>query len=96
MKATGFAEAEIMQAKGYNQKDVLQADVQKAYAEGIGNMGSNGGSAGGGVASDLVSMVAGMKMAGAMMGQLDNMTNAKNAAQIYRKTQNSALNAEKR
>ncbi len=36
-------------------------------------MGSNGGSAGGGVASDMVSMAAGMKMAGAMMGQLDNM-----------------------
>ena len=31
----GMAEAAVMQAKGYNQKDVLQADVQKAYAEGI-------------------------------------------------------------
>lgn len=35
----GMAEAAVMQAKGYNQKDVLQAEVQKAYAEGIGNMG---------------------------------------------------------
>ena len=80
-------------------------------------MGSNGGSAGGGVASDMVSMAAGMKMAGAMMGQLDNMTGnigqtvqqsspapekketvikCENAAQIYRKTLSSALNAEKR
>ena len=73
MKAHGFAEAEVMRAQGYDQKDVIQAEVQKAYAEGMGNMGSNGGSAGGGVASDMVSMMAGMKMAGAMMGQMDNL-----------------------
>ena len=36
----GLTEAEIMAAKGYNQKDVLQAEVQEAYAAGIGNMGS--------------------------------------------------------
>lgn len=74
IKATGFAEAEVMRAKGYTEKDVIAADVQKAYAEGMGNMGSNGGSAGGGIASDMVSMMAGMKMAGVMMGQMDNMT----------------------
>jgi membrane protease subunit (stomatin/prohibitin family) len=73
-KATGFAEAEIMRAKGYSQKDVLEAEVQKAYAEGIGNMGSNGGgTAGGGIASDMVSMMAGMKMADAMMGRMDDV-----------------------
>ena len=47
-RLAGLTEAEIMKAKGYSQKDVLQADVQKAYAEGIGNMGpaisSGGGS----------------------------------------------------
>ena len=43
----GLTEAEIMAAKGYSQKDVLQSKVQKAYAEGIGNMGS-GVSIGGG------------------------------------------------
>ena len=47
-KLEGFAEAEVMRAKGYNQKDVLQAEVQKAYAEGIGNMGSGGGNGSGG------------------------------------------------
>lgn len=72
-KAEGFAQAEIMAAQGYNQKDVIQAEVQKAYAEGMGNMGSNGGSAGGGVASDMVSMMAGMKMAETMMGQMNGM-----------------------
>ena len=38
MKMSGFEEAEIMHAKGITQKDILQAEVQKAYAEGIGNM----------------------------------------------------------
>ncbi len=73
MKAEGFAEAEIMRAKGYTEKDVIQADVQKAYAEGMGNMGGSGGSAGGGVASDMISMMAGMKMAGAMMDKMDGV-----------------------
>lgn len=74
-KAKGLAEAEVMRAKGYTQKDVLQADVQKAYAEGLGNMGSGGGVGGGGLASDLVGMMAGMKMAGKMFDQLENSTN---------------------
>ncbi len=38
-RMAGFAEAEVMQVQGYNQKDVLQADVQKAYAAGLGQMG---------------------------------------------------------
>lgn len=83
-KLGGFAEAEVMAAKGYNQKDVLQAEVQKAYAEGIGNMGGNGGgSAGGGIASDMVSMMAGVKVAGVMMDQMggmfDGMNNSSNS-----------------
>lgn len=67
-KAAGLAEAEVMAAKGFNQKDVLAAEVQKAYAEGLGNMG--GGSGGGGIASDLVGLMAGMKAAGMAV---DNM-----------------------
>lgn len=67
-KAAGMAEAEIMAAKGFNQRDVLAAEVQKAYAEGLGNMG--GGSGGGGIASDLVGLMAGMKAAGMAV---DNM-----------------------
>lgn len=73
IRESGFAEADVMRAKGYTEKDLIQADVQKAYAAGMGLMGSGGGSTGGGVASDMVSMMAGMKMAGAMMGQMDNM-----------------------
>ena len=74
LKATGFAEAEVMRAKGYNQKDVLEADVQKAYAAGIGNMGSGGGgSTGGSIASDMISLVAGMKMVDGLSDRLGNV-----------------------
>ena len=74
-KASGLAEAEVMRAMGYNQKDVLQAEVQKAYAEGIGNMGGSGG-AGGSVMSDIVGLGIGLKAAGAFGGQIGNMFGA--------------------
>lgn len=70
----GMAEAAVMQAKGYNQKDVLQAEVQKAYAEGIGNMGP-AISAGGGnsIMGDLLGMGVGMAAMGAMAPQVGEM-----------------------
>ena len=67
----GMVEAEIMAAKGYTQKDVLQADVQKAYAEGIGNMTISG--SGGGVAGDMIGLSVGMAAAGVVAPQLGNM-----------------------
>ena len=70
-KMSGFAEAEVMAAKGYNQKDVLQAEVQKAYAEGIGNMNISGG--GGGVAGDMIGLSVGMAAAGAVAPQMSEM-----------------------
>jgi membrane protease subunit (stomatin/prohibitin family) len=73
-KLQGFAEAEVMQAQGYNQKDVLQAEVQKAYAEGIGNMTING--SGGNIAGDMIGLSMGMAMAGAVTPQVDNMFSA--------------------
>lgn len=72
----GLTEAEIMAAKGYNQKDVLQAEVQKAYAEGIGNMGPdvvNGGGGGSSVMSDMLGLGVGMAAAGTIMPQIGNM-----------------------
>ena len=69
-KMTGFAEAEIMRAKGYDGKDVLTAEVQKAYAEGLGNMTINGG---GGVAGDMIGLGVGMAAAGAVAPQLGEM-----------------------
>lgn len=70
-KMAGIAEAEVMAAKGYTQKDVLAADVQKAYAEGLGNMTING--SGGGVAGDMIGLGVGMAAAGAVAPQLGEM-----------------------
>lgn len=69
-KMTGFAEAEVMRAKSFDGKDVLQAEVQKAYAEGIGNMNISGG---GGVAGDIMGLGVGMAAAGALSPQLGEM-----------------------
>lgn len=80
----GLADAEIMAAKGYTQRDVLQAEVQQAYAAGIGQMGANGGGNGGGMVNDVVSLGAGMAMAGTVGAQMNEMfrgmTNATNQA----------------
>lgn len=70
-KMAGMAEAEIMAAKGYTQRDVLAADVQKAYAEGIGNMTINGSA--GGVAGDMIGLGVGMAAAGAVAPKLGEM-----------------------
>jgi len=69
-RMSGFAEAEVMRAKGYTEKDVLQAEVQKAYAEGIGNMHISGG---GGAAGDMIGLGVGMAAAGAVNSQLGEM-----------------------
>lgn len=70
-KMQGIAEADVMVAKGYNQRDVLAADVQKAYAEGIGGMTINGG--GGSVAGDVIGLGVGLAAAGAVAPQLGQM-----------------------
>ena len=71
-RLAGLTEAEVMRAKGYTEKDVLQAEVQKAYAEGIGNMTITGG-AGGGVAGDMIGLGVGMAAAGAIAPQMGEM-----------------------
>lgn len=71
-KYAGFAEAEVMRAKGITEKDYVQADVQKAWAEGVGNMGS-GGNAGGSAMSDILGLGIGIQAAGAMGQQLNGM-----------------------
>jgi len=70
-KMAGFAEAEVMQAQGYTKKDVFQTEVQKAYAEGIGNMGSNGG--GSGMMGDMVGLGVGMAAAGNIASQMGDL-----------------------
>ena len=71
-KMAGMAEAEVMAAKGYTQRDVLGAEVQKAYAEGIGNMNISGGS-GSGIAGDMIGLGVGMAAAGVVAPQLGEM-----------------------
>lgn len=66
-RMAGLTEAEIMQAKGYNQKDVLEADVKKAYAAGLGQMGSNGG-------GSALGDIAGLGMTLGAMGSVIGMT----------------------
>lgn len=66
-RMAGLTEAEVMRAKGYSEKDVLQADVQRAYAAGLGQMGSNGG---GGALGD----IAGLSVALGTMGGVIGMT----------------------
>lgn len=70
----GLIEAEIMQAKGYNQKDVIQAEVQKAYAEGIGNMGPAVSAGGGsGIVGDMLGLGVGMAAMNAVAPQIGGM-----------------------
>ena len=80
LKARGMAEAEVMRAKGYTQKDEIEAEVQKAYAQGMGQMGSGGGGVAGGggggsIASDFVGLAVGMKMAETMTDRLGKTMN---------------------
>ena len=71
-KYAGFAEAEVMRAKGITEKDYVQADVQKAWAEGVGNMGSGSGG-GSSVMGDMMGAGIGMQAAMAMGSQMSNM-----------------------
>lgn len=77
----GFADADVMRAKGYTEKDLIDAEVQKAYAAGMGQFGANAGSGGGGgVASDMMNMMMGMKMFDAMSGKMEGAFNGNQAS----------------
>ena len=77
-KMKGLAEAQVMRAKGYTEKDLIEADVQKSYAAGLAHMGSGGNSNNsGGLASDMINMMAQMKMAENMMGKFDGIMTPK-------------------
>lgn len=72
-KMLGLSEAEVMRAKGYTQKDTIEADVAKAWAAGAGQMGANVVVGGGGsnMASDMMSAMMQMKMAETMMDKMN-------------------------
>jgi uncharacterized membrane protein YqiK len=81
-RLAGMTEAEVMRAKGYSQKDVLQADVQKAYAEGIGNMGpAISGGGGSSIVGDMMGLGVGMAAASAISPQIGNMMQGMNFQQ---------------
>ena len=61
-------EAEEMRLKGYSQKDVIQADVQKAYAGALGEMGANGGGGGGSMLGDVASLGVTLGAMGSVIG----------------------------
>ena len=67
MVHTAHAEAEEMRLKGYNQKDVLNAEVQKAYASALGNFGSRSPVSG-------VADAANLGVSMGVMGGVMNMT----------------------
>lgn len=78
----GFADADVMRAKGYTEKDLIDAEVQKAYAAGMGQFGANAGSGGGGgIASDMMNMMMGAKMFEAMSGKMENSFTGGNKSQ---------------
>lgn len=78
---TAQIEAEEMRAKGYNQKDVLQADVMKAFAE---NQPEGGGMNMSGMAGSAMQAGMGFATMGAMAGMATNMmgTGAQIGAQM--------------
>ena len=93
----GLSEAQIMQAKGYNEKDVLQAEVQKAYAQGLGQIGSNAGGGnggGGGIMSDMLGLGIGLSAAQTMGGQVSEMMKGFTPGADTPKTTQSAQPAE--
>ena len=65
---TAQIEAEEMRLKGFNQKDVMQADVQKAYAGALGQMGANGGGAVGSMLGDIAGLGVTLGAMGSVMG----------------------------
>ena len=72
-RMAGMAEADVMAAKGYSQKDVITAEVQKAYAEGIGNMTIGGGTGGSSIVGDMMGLGLGMAAASAVAPQMNEM-----------------------
>lgn len=71
-RQSGFAEAEVMKAQGITKKDYVQADVQMAFAEGLGKMGANGGG-GTSTMGDVLGIGLGIQAAQTMGTQLGNV-----------------------
>lgn len=77
LRLHGFAEADVMHAQGYDKKDEFGRDVQIAYAQGLGQVGSKAGG-GGGMANEIVGLGMGLAAVGTVGKQvgagLNNLT----------------------
>ena len=69
---------------------MLQADVQKAYAAGIGQFGSNSGGGGGSAMSHILGLGIGLQAAGTLGSQVKNMFGEMNPAQAPQPAQPGA------
>ena len=83
----GMADADVMRAKGYTGRDVLEADVQKEFAKGLGQIGSNstGGSGdGANIVAGIMSAAAGIRLANTAFDKLnvDGMIGEKNEVSV--------------
>lgn len=79
LTTAGLAEAEVMRAQDYNKRDLLQAEVQKAYAAGIGNMGSGANADGSSITGDMLGLGVGLAIAGTVAPQIGNIMQGMNA-----------------
>ncbi|MBQ7916644.1 MAG: SPFH domain-containing protein [Firmicutes bacterium] len=68
IRQEGFATADVQRAQGFTGRDIMQFDVQKAFAENIGNIGGGGSGIG-----DLIGLGAGLGMIGKVSQQVGNM-----------------------
>lgn len=97
----GQAQGAAMAAQGYSQKDLIDADIKKAYAASLGQMGANIGSGGngggGGMASDMLGMMMASKLASTAFGTMDqlNFGDPTNAAPAEETTSGGSASAEK-
>ncbi len=92
-RVKGLTEAEIMRVQGYNKKDILQAEVQEAYAAGIGQMGSGGGGGGSSSLGDMLGLGVGLAAAGAIAPQIGGMFQGMNPNNQTQPTDVQAANA---
>jgi hypothetical protein len=61
----------VLEKAGYTEKDLIDADVQKTYAQNMGTVANGAG--GGSLMGDMFGAMANMKVAGTMMEKMDDM-----------------------
>ena len=70
LRMHGFAEADVMNAQGYNKKDEFNRDIQIAYAQSLGKVGEKAGAGGNSMANDVVGLGVGLAAMGTIGKQV--------------------------